>query len=238
MILVIVAATGAAPRRWRAGLSERWREPRFRFMATLALAPLALTLVAGLALRTKISTNMTIGVFSLVPLVLIEIVAPEAPARLVRYAWRTAALLSAAALVASPAIAYGRLRWSSDPNDLQPRRELAHEAARIWHAATSAPLLYVAGTDLYENAAAFYSPDRPHAFLHFDHYRAPWITPEDLARHGLLSVCVKDDEPCRAATAALARPDATSREVTLAHRFWGRSAPAITFVVTVIPPAG
>ena len=49
------------------------RDPRFRLLATLALAPLMLTALAGVILRTKVSTNMLIGTFSLMPLLAIEI---------------------------------------------------------------------------------------------------------------------------------------------------------------------
>ena len=42
-------------------------------LATLALAPLALTVVSALVLRTIVTPEMTIGTFALVPLLAIEI---------------------------------------------------------------------------------------------------------------------------------------------------------------------
>jgi hypothetical protein len=97
-------------------------------------------------------------------------------------------------------------------------------------------LLYVAGSDWYENAIAFYGPDRSQTFVHFDYGRNLWVTPELLARHGLLSVCVSTDRFCLAQTAAFALPGAAQEEVSLAHRFWGHVAKPVQFIVTAIPP--
>ena len=54
------------------------------------------------------------------------------------------------------------------------------------------------GSAWYENAIAFYSPDRPHVFTYFDYARNLWVTPEKLAKYGLLSLCVSDDRTCLA----------------------------------------
>jgi hypothetical protein len=62
------------------------------------------------------------------------------------------------------------------------------------------------------------------------------VTPRALAEKGLLSVCVKTDAECLAATAGLATPLSTRTEMTLSHRFWGHEAKPVDFIVTVIPP--
>ncbi len=84
---------------------------------------------------------------------------------------------------------------------------------------------------------AFYSPDRPHVFIHFDSHQAPWVTPEDLDQGGLLVVCAKEDKKCLTSSASyVATPQARRNELTLTHSFWGYTAPPVSFIVTVVPP--
>ena len=211
---------------------------RFRVLTTLALAPALLTVLAALALRTKVSTNMMIGTFALVPLLAIEIAGGRGVARLQGLSTRLAVGLSLGALAVSPAVALGKAWFSHDPNDWEPRKELADAATKFWRETTGAPLAYVGGSFRYDDAVAFYSPDRPHVFVRFDYFANQWVTPEALAKQGLLSVCVKTDAECLAATAALAGPLAKRTEMTLSHRFWGHEAKPVDFVVTAIPPSG
>ncbi|MGD1037036.1 MAG: glycosyltransferase family 39 protein [Roseiarcus sp.] len=235
-LVALVART--RPGEAAATIGAHWASARFRLLTILATAPLMLTVLAAFALRTKISTNMLIGTFSLMPLLAIEIAGARRIERLRVVAARLAAALSLGALVASPAVALSRAWLSNDANDVQPRKELAKEATRLWRERTGRPLAYVAGSDLYDTGVAFYSPDRPHGFIHFDFFRNRWVTPQALAEKGLLSVCVKDDADCLASTAALATERATRTEMTLAHEFFGHRAKPVSFVVTVIPPRG
>jgi hypothetical protein len=119
---------------------------------------------------------------------------------------------------------------------VQPYQEAAAEVTRLWHERTSLPLAYVGGSMWYDDAIAFYSSDRPHSFVFFDFGRNLWVTPEALAKHGLLSICIASDRDCLAETAHFVTPDTTRTDVTLAHRFWGHVANPVRFVVTIIPP--
>jgi 4-amino-4-deoxy-L-arabinose transferase-like glycosyltransferase len=235
---VVAIVARARPSQATATILAQCRNPRFRLLTTLATAPLILTVVAAFALRNKISTNMLIGTFSLMPLLAIELAGARGVERLSAVAAKLALALCLGALVASPAVALSRAWFSNAVNDVQPRKELARQATRLWRETTGRPLAYVAGSDLYETGVAFYSPDRPHGFIHFDFFRNRWVTPQALAEKGLLSVCVKDDADCLASTAALATEQATQTEMTLAHEFFGHRAKPVSFVVTVIPPRG
>ena len=197
---------------------------RTRLLAILTLAPPLLSLAAGLALRTKISANMLIGVFPLAPLFMIEMFRARGLARLGFWAPRLAAALSLGALALSPAIALGKTWFSHVAEDVEPRKELAEAATKLWREATGKPLAFVAGTFRYDNAVAFYSEDAPRPFVNFDYFGNRWVTPEKLSRDGLLSVCVKGDTFCETSTAALAGADAKRSELTLSHRFWGHEA--------------
>jgi len=237
LVLLVVAIAGhLGPREWRAAIGRNWRQPKFRMLATLALAPLILTVLAGLALGTKVSTNMMIGVFSLVPLLAIEVAGGQADVRVRRASVRLAAALMLAALAFSPAIALAKAWLDVDGAAVEPRKELAKETTRLWRAQSSQPLLYVAGTFPYDNAVAFYSADRPHSFERFDFLRNRWVTLGDLAEHGLLAVCVKGDEECLASTARFATKDSSRTELVLAHSFFGRREKPVSFTVTITPP--
>ena len=233
---VVAIVARVRPSEAIATISQRWRDPRFRLLAILAATPLALTVLAGLALRTKVSTNMLIGTFSLMPLLAIEIAGARRLGRLRTVAAGLVAALTLGALVASPAVAFATAWFSHDINDVQPRQELAREATRLWREATGRPLAYVGGAENYDNGVVFYSPDRPHAFVLLDFYRNRWVTPERLAEGGLLSVCVRDAAACLASTAAFVTPQTTHADITLEHDAWGHKGKPVSFVVTVIPP--
>jgi Dolichyl-phosphate-mannose-protein mannosyltransferase len=236
-VFVIVGLTAwTTPREESRRFAREEHHPELGVIAILALAPLVLTLVSGLALRTRTTPEMTIGTFTLLPLLTIEVFGARGIERLCRISARMAGALTLGALAVSPAIALARTYLSSGAMGIPPYQEVAVQATKFWHERTSLPLLYVGGTDWYENAVAFYSPDRPHTFVHFAYARNLWVTPEALAKHGLLSVCVSTDRICLAETAAFVTPDTSRQELSLAHAFWGHVAKPVAFVVTAIPP--
>jgi hypothetical protein len=197
-----------------------------------------LTVAAAFVFRNKIAPTMMIGTFSLVPLLSIEIFGSPDLARLRKVADRASGALLLGALVASPAVAVILAWFSKDSYELEPRRELAAAATELWRAKTAAPLAYVGGGHRYDEQVAFYSPERPHDFVDLDVRTSPWIDLGDMAKRGLLIVCLRDDAVCRDRARALATPQATEAELTLAHRAWGHVARPVTFEATVIPPQG
>lgn len=236
VVLIVGFVTWIARRDETAAFGCNRRVPILGVLATLALAPLALTVVSGVALRTIVTPEMTIGTFALVPLLAIEIAGTQDIDRLHRISTRLAAAVTLGALALSPAVAVARTWVSSSAMKVAPFQEVAAEVTKLWHDRTSQPLDYVAGSPWYDNAIAFYSPDRPHAFVLFDYSRNLWVTPEALARHGLLSVCVSDDSFCLTATAKFTTPESTRTELSVAHAFWGHVAEPVNFLVTIIPP--
>lgn len=233
---LIALTKRAYPKVWLDALKRRGCDHRFRVLAILAVLPLLLTLLAGLAFSLRPSTNMTIAIFSLVPLLLLELSGAGGEERIYRASRALVVGTTLTALALSPAIAVGKFEWASDNNYVEPRKELASEATRIWHEATGLPLQYVAGSQRYENAVAFYSTDRPQVFIHLDFHRAQWVTAERLERGGLLIVCAKNDEKCLDSSAKIASLRAVRTELTLKHSFWGHTASPVSFIVTVLPP--
>jgi 4-amino-4-deoxy-L-arabinose transferase-like glycosyltransferase len=236
VVLVVGLVAWTSRRGGSAAFLREARGPTLRILATLTFTPLILTVASALALRTTSTAEMTIGTFPLLPLLTIELADARDMDRLYRIGARLAGAVTLGALALSPAIALERTYLSSNAMNATPFEEVAIAATRLWRDRTSLPLAYVAGSDWYENAIAFYSPDRPHVFVHFDYSRNLWVTPEVLAKHGLLSVCVGNDSACLAATARFATPATTRTELSLSHAFWGHVAKPVHFVVTVIPP--
>jgi 4-amino-4-deoxy-L-arabinose transferase-like glycosyltransferase len=206
-----------------------------RLLLILALAPVGFSVLAALILRTKISSNMLIGVFPLTPLAAMSYGRPD-PARLRRWAMRGAVILSLGALAASPLVAIGKARYGRDSEDADLRRDAAQAATAFWRATTHAPLRFVAGSFRYDNAAAFYSPERPSVFVNFDYFGNRWASPEKIAAQGLLVICRKDDAACLSETDTFSTPQTRREETTLERVRFGRTRGPIAFVFTAIPP--
>jgi 4-amino-4-deoxy-L-arabinose transferase-like glycosyltransferase len=233
---VALGLVAAAARTRPARLDLSLREPEaFRLLLILALAPTALSVLAALLLRTKLSSNMLMAVFPLSPLLAIAIWRPE-PARLWRWTLRAAMAVSLGALLLSPVIAVAKAWYGRDSEDWEPRQEAATAATAFWRQTTAAPLAFVAGSFRYENAAAFYSAERPSVFVNFDYFGNRWVTPEKLGAQGLLTICRKDARACLDQTAVLATAATRREDVTLAHAAYGRSRKSVDFVLTAIPP--
>ena len=165
---------------------------------------------------------MLIGVFPLTPLLAIVLLRPD-PARLRRWSLRGAVAVSLGALALSPLIAVGKAWYGRDSEDGEPRKEAALAATRVL-AATRRPrrCAFVAGSFRYDNAAAFYSPERPSAFVNFDYFGNRWATPEKLAARGLLTICRKDDRRLpRRDREIRDRRRRAARTITLAHAAFG-----------------
>ena len=231
---VAFGLVAAAAWRGRTPSAAPERERR-KILFILALAPLALSVAAAFALRTKLSSNMLIGVFPLSPLAAMAWARPE-PARLRRWAMRGAAAVSLGALALSPLVAVGKAWYGRDPEDGEPRKEAALAATAFWRRVANGPLAFVAGSFRYDNAAAFYSAEHPSVFVDFDYFGNRWASPDKIGARGLLTICRRDDAPCLAETAKFATPQAQREEATLAHEAFGRARKPVAFVFTAIPP--
>jgi hypothetical protein len=235
-VIAVAVLARTQPRVWIETTRRRWEDPRFRVLAILALGPLILTFVAAVVLRTRIYAEMIVGIFPLTTLLAMEAMGVVDIDRALRAASKLAAAVVVGGVVASPLISAATIYFSGNAMNVVPSRELAFEATRIWRAETGTPLSYVAATGSYEQAAAFFSPDGPHAFIEFDYDRSPWVTPDDLAKRGFIAICPKEDLDCLQMTGQFAGADAKRSEVTLDHSAFGHTAKPFSFILTVIPP--
>jgi hypothetical protein len=234
ILLVALCSRGSLGQRW-SRLVEKSRNPRFRFLAVLALGPALLSAIAGLALHFPLAQTMSIGVLCLLPLLVMELSGIEDSARLLSLARLSAVGIAFAALLASPIVAYEKMS-RGERSAAQPRIEIAEAATQLWRQQTGAPFAIVAGNSPYADAVAFYSPDHPAEFIGFDFARSPWITPEAIARHGLLAVCMKGDQNCLSQARKYAAAPGNPIEVEVIHKAWGLSAPPVAFDLLVVPP--
>ena len=230
-LLLIVTAASPTHR-----LHEWLRLRQDPVLVTLVLTPVLLTILFGFLFELKISSNMAVGVFPLLPLLAIRTVRNVDTHRLFLRSRRFVLAVTTGALVASPVIAGVVFASDSDPGAKEPRQELAQFVTKLWHEQTQAPLRIVAGSDPYENAIGFYSPDRPSVFIDFSRRRAPWITPAAIAKDGLLAACVQGDSICADHAAQLPLARVHQFDVTLSHAFRGSSRPPVTFDIYLLPP--
>jgi 4-amino-4-deoxy-L-arabinose transferase-like glycosyltransferase len=236
VVAVVLIGNRLARRKGQTAPIREIRRPMFGVLTTLALAPIMLTLVSALVLRNPLTDEMTVGIFPLVPLLVIELLGRGPVESLGRLSVRLATALMLGAVVLSPAVAAVRTWYSPVAMKVLPFEEVALDATRLWHERTGKPVGFVAGSPWFEDATAFYSPDHPSAFAYFDYDRSLWVTPERLAERGLLSICRANDATCLTDTAKFATPETTRSQITVAHTFWGHVARPVDFVVTIIPP--
>jgi hypothetical protein len=233
MLAVLMASGAQSPRAWPGTLRKEAGDPRFRTLAVLALLPLILTAISGIAFRIEVDSNMTIGMFPLLPLLLIIIIIRPDDRRLLDTASPLIAAVLVGSLLVSPLVAVLRLRYGDISSS--PVVELANEATEIWRETTGTRLALVAGTKRYVRTVSFYSQDEPSEFIAFDLHRAPWVTPEDLRRKGLLAICDKGDSECLATAAKFVTEESSTTEVTLVHEFFGYRGDPETFVLVIVP---
>jgi 4-amino-4-deoxy-L-arabinose transferase-like glycosyltransferase len=234
VIGLVVIAAWTSLRGLPIRLGERAADPRFRVLLILGLTPLLVTLVVGLIFRLKLSTNWTIAVFPLVPLILIDLTDPPDRRRLALIAGALAVLAAVAGLVIAP-LAHGLSRESKDR---EPRRDIVAAAVQLWRARTHAPLSVVGGDETYGDAAGFYAPGKPSVFIRFDPKIAPWIDVGALPRTGLAAICPANDQACLAGAWRYSNPSTTWRRLDLpGHGPNASSGPRYGFIVAVTPPA-
>jgi 4-amino-4-deoxy-L-arabinose transferase-like glycosyltransferase len=200
----------------------------------LATGPFLLTVALGLTGSIKIATNFMIPVFYMAPVLLVMALAATDVARWVPRLNRIAYGLLAAAVLVAPVIGYASMRANiKGTADVSP--QAARLATELWHQTFNTPVKIANGTEKFSIAMPFYSPDNPAEFTHFDMGQAPWITPERIARDGLLTICAKADTGCieLAAKYGNARTVSTERQVTSSA--WGRTSRTADLVIIMTP---
>jgi len=139
------------------------------------------------------------------------------------------------ALAVSPIIAYMSIVFHfEDREQLSP--QVARAATKVWHERMSTPLRIATGTEAFSLALPFYSPDSPDEFTHYNLTQAPWITPDRIAREGILYACMSKDLTCLDAARTFATTQTIQSYLTFQNIFWGLRGPVIEIVLIMTPP--
>ncbi len=238
MILVIILWSRYSPQAKKLGLPLTPAVvSRQRFMVALVIAPPLLTVAFSLCLQLKVSTNMMIGTFPLVPLFLMQLAGPIDGLLCFQFSAWFAIVITAGALLAAPFVTAIMARTSSDPTLVEPRRELAEQVTALWRAETNTPLRIAGAEAHYANAISFYSSDEPSSFVDLSYAKAPWITPKKLRQYGLLIACSHPDTVCQMKAVGFLSGSWKQTSIRISHTISNlRSFGDMTFDVFVIPP--
>jgi len=207
---------------------------RLHFLGVLAFGPFALSVLSAFVSHVRLSTNFAIPIFFLVPLLLIQFLKPDL-ARLQRFTVLFVAGLYALILPIAFAVPH-IMALQKKPEFFAPVLEAVEISKARWAAATQAPIRTVAGSLRYGLAAAFYGDGEVKELTNFDYSLAPWITPERLAKTGLLGICLQQDGSCVERATALMTPASLRETVTISHHYGTAEGPPYTFELFIIPP--
>lgn len=220
-------------------LLENWKalvaRENWWFLAAAA-GPFLITIVVGAAGYIKIAVNFLIPTFFMLPLLVMIVLQPAVSRVTVRGVTRVLGLLFAVALLVSPAISYATLR-AHVKGTISVSPLTAADAAQEWRKAFGVPVRIVSGTELHSLAQVFYTSERPSEFTHFTFEQAPWITPQRIAREGLLTVCKADDEDCLANARRYANARTIEKPVVQQRRAYGLLGKPRPFIYVMTPPA-
>src|SRR5208282_5579221 len=139
LVLLLIAAAASTPHGLRRMLPRR----QDLVLIALVVTPIVLTILFGLIFGLKISSNMTVGTFPLLPLLVMRLAPAPDPWRLYRCARILVITITAAALLASPLVADVVFSGGSDPDAIEPRQEIAYFVTQLWHDHAQTPLRIV-----------------------------------------------------------------------------------------------
>ena len=233
--VILLAALG---RRWPAlipHIYRSWIARENRWLTVLALGPLVLTILLGIVGYIKITPNFLIPTVYMLPLMVCHGLGPALTGTRVRNITRWAATFMLLALAVAPIIAYTSVAFHfEDREQLSP--QVARAATKAWHERMSTPLRISTGTEAFSLALPFYSPDTPAEFTRYSLEMAPWITPNRIAREGILYVCVVQDFTCLQAAKTYATTQTTQSSLMFQNTFWGLRGPVVEIILIMTPP--
>jgi hypothetical protein len=146
-----------------------------------------------------------------------------------------AALFMVSTLTVSPIVAYASVALGvRDQKQISP--DVATVATELWHEEVKAPVRIAAGTEAFSLALPFYSADGPNEFTHFNMQQAPWITPERIAREGMLCVCAATDVACLKQTKRYELPDTKRWLRVFQKSFHDVHGTPIEVIIITVPP--
>jgi len=205
------------------------------WIGCLAYGPLLLTIAAYLFANARVTIGFLLPAFFALPVAFLALSRAEATPTVTRRLGVWVAAVWLALLAAAPGIAYYTLRFGNW-RALEPRRQLADEATRIWHQTFGRRLRFVSGEQALATAATFYSPDTPSYFMFDQPEHSPWVSSLEANREGVLLLCRAESAACVRGAEAYAGKRAMRFERELRVTFLGRAGQSERFQLIARPP--
>jgi hypothetical protein len=212
-----------------------WKLPQNAWLVMLGFGPIVLTLAMGIAGYVKVAPNFLIPTVYILPVLVLIAIEPALTPRRACAIMVAAALFMGFTLAVSPIVAYASVTLRLDDRS-QISPDVATAATEFWHEEVEAPIRIAAGTEAFSLALPFYSADGPAEFTHFNVQQAPWITPERIAREGIVSVCAASDADCLAQAKRYETAETKRRLRVFQKSFWGVRGTPIEVIIITVPP--
>lgn len=207
-----------------------------RFAAVLAIAPISLSVLAGVAggfaLRTMWGAPMVLWI-SLAAVLFLKPAFRRERVKAALYVWL--ALFIALPVGTGAASILGASR-KKPPKIALPGPKLAASLTDIWYDQTGTRLDLVAGDTWPTGVVAAYSKDQPSVFVDANARYNPWVAPQRLAANGVMVVWTATDE-MPANLSALGPFQARGR-VQARYRYGGKLASISWAIHAPQPSAG
>ena len=235
-VLAIVALAWWFPRSPAGDTEERLPKWRLQFLAVLVLAPLVLTIVAGLGFQLMILAIMAVGIFPLMPLLLLQ----AAPALDARRCFQIAGAVAVTITVGSiPGASHrkGGLTTHEAPRPpSSPAASLPPPPPPSGTPRSAHRFAMPAATPTTPTPSASTASDHPSSFIDLSYGKSRWVTPEKLKLHGLLIACPHDDRACLGKAAGLLSGSWKQFSVSVGGTLGASRAREVAFDIFVVPP--
>jgi 4-amino-4-deoxy-L-arabinose transferase-like glycosyltransferase len=242
-MLALLAVAGLILPRRRFGAAATVPEPppdpvaprALAYLIGLTAGPMVLTIVVALVTGSSLKSAWGSSMFNFAGVLAVVL----ASSRFDTIALRRIAVCAAVLIVAVPlayaiVIAAGPSRAGMPVRVNWPQAEISKRFTAIWARETGRPLRIVGGDNWIAGLVGITAKDRPSILSHGDPALSPWVTPERIARQGMLIVW---EAGTRRIPAPL-QPLVAGRPAGEERFKWSRSNARGDLVIgyTIIPP--
>lgn len=194
------------------------------WITVLCVGPLLMTFLFVFA-GVRISSQFLMPTFFLLPAAMLHHARHASREGELARAARGAGVATATAVLLAPALAVAAFAFDIEPRATETRREVAQMAQQMWRETYNRRLDIVAGAERWAHAVSFYSSDAPSEFSDLDPRAALWITPDRLAKSGLLYICEVGTKLCSSEARMGRAPDKVVEREIAARFLWLKKKP-------------
>jgi 4-amino-4-deoxy-L-arabinose transferase-like glycosyltransferase len=205
------------------------------YLMVVTLGPLVLAIAGAFVGSTSLKSAWGSSMFNLAGLLAIALAARRFDAR----ALRRIGICAAVAIILVPigyavVVAYGPTRAGVPLRVGWPQAAISDRLVGAWTRETGRPLRIVAGEPWMAGLVGVSAPNLPSIFTHGDPRLAPWITPERIAREGMLIVW--NGRTKHIPKHLLALVEAHHAKVERFHWRWSKKLGELEIGYVIVPP--